>query len=422
MKILVLNCGSSSVKYRLFDDDPAGASSSAAASSPAAAGSAASSSPAAGAASSPAAGPGASSPAAAGSGAAVTLAKGLIERIGEAGGDAADHTEALQRVMESVDISGLGAVGHRVVHGGSRFGSATVIDDDMVATIEDLVPLAPLHNPPALSGIAVARKLLPDVPQVAVFDTAFHQTIPPDGVTYAIDAALAERWQIRRYGFHGTSHAYVARRTAALLDLPADRANVITLHLGNGASACAVEGGRSVATSMGMSPQSGLVMGTRSGDIDPTVIFHLHRVAGLPIEEIETSLTRHAGLQGLSGANDMREVERRYTEGDPAATLAFDVYCRRLKEYVGTYLAVLGRVDAVTFTAGIGENSPLVRKAALKGLAPLGIEIDTARNEAKDRSERIISPDGARVKVCVIPTDEELEIAEQAKAALAAAT
>ena len=364
MKILVLNTGSSSVKYRLFDGTQ-------------------------------------------------TLAKGLIERIGEAGGGADDHESALQQVMSSVDLSGLGAVGHRVVHGGSEFSEATVIDDRVVAVIEALVPLAPLHNPPALSGIAVARKLLPEVPQVAVFDTAFHQTIPPDGVTYAIDTSLAARWQVRRYGFHGTSHAYVARQTAELLDLPADRARVITLHLGNGASACAVSGGRSVATSMGMSPQSGLVMGTRSGDIDPTVIFHLHRVAGLPVDEIERSLTRFAGMQGLAGDNDMRSVEARLIARDPAATLAFDVYCRRIKEYVGAYLAILGGADAIAFTAGVGEKSPLVRAASLAGLSALGITVDETRN---DRGDRIISPDGSPVTVCVVSTDEELEIAQQVAA------
>jgi len=318
--------------------------------------------------------------------------------------------------MESVDLSGLGAVGHRVVHGGPLFSTATIIDDDLVAAVEGLVPLAPLHNPAALSGIAVARKLMPDVPQVAVFDTAFHQTIPPAGVSYAIDADLADRWQIRRYGFHGTSHAYVARRTAALLGLPPDETNVITLHLGNGASATAVQGGRSVATSMGMSPLAGLVMGTRSGDIDPTVIFHLHRVAGLPVEEIERSLTRHGGLQGLAGDNDMRTIQRRHEQGDPAATLAFEVYCRRIKEYVGSYLAILGRTDAITFTAGVGENSPPVRAASLAGMSALGIEIDPERNK---RGDSIISPEDGRVKVCVVPTDEELEIAQQTREALA---
>jgi acetate kinase len=365
-RVLVLNCGSSSVKYRLFDG-------------------------------------------------VETLAKGLLERIGEAGGDASDHRGALQKIMESVDLDALAAVGHRVVHGGPAFSDATVIDDDVVADIEALVPLAPLHNPAALSGIAVARALLPDVPQVAVFDTAFHATIPPEGVTWAIDAGLAERWQIRRYGFHGTSHAYVARRTAEVLGRPQPETNVITLHLGNGASACAVQGGRSVATSMGMSPQGGLVMGTRSGDIDPTVIFHLHRVAGLPLDEIENSLTRHAGLLGLTGENDLRAVLDRRAAGDPAATLGFDVYCRRIREYVGAYLAVLGRVDAITFTAGVGENAPAVRAAALAGLESLGIAVDPERNRG---AEQIISPDGTPITVCVIPTDEELEIAEQSRAAL----
>jgi acetate kinase len=366
MKVLVLNTGSSSVKYRLFDG-------------------------------------------------ADTLAKGLIERIGEPAGDAADHTAALRKVMDGIDLDGLAAVGHRVVHGGAEFARPTVIDDDVVATVERLVPLAPLHNPAALAGIAVARKLLPDTPQVAVFDTAFHATIPPEGRVWAIDAGLAERWQIRRYGFHGTSHAYVARRTAGLLGRPVEQTNVITLHLGNGASATAVQGGRSVATSMGMSPQGGLVMGTRSGDIDPTVVFHLHRVAGLPIDEIETSLTRHAGLQGLTGENDLRAVLRRRAEGDAAAGLAFDVYCRRIREYVGAYLAVLGRVDAITFTAGVGEHSPVVRAASLSGLESLGIEIDPRRNEAGDE---IISPESSRVRVCVVATDEELEIAIQSRAAL----
>ncbi|SNY07853.1 acetate/propionate family kinase [Paractinoplanes atraurantiacus] len=365
-RVLVLNSGSSSVKYRLFDGTE-------------------------------------------------TVAKGLIERIGEAGGDTADHRAALQRIMDSVDLSGLAAVGHRVVHGGPEFSAPTVIDDEVVARIESLVPLAPLHNPAALTGIEVARKLLPDVPQVAVFDTAFHATIPPEGVTWAIDAALAERWQIRRYGFHGTSHAYVARKTAELLGRPVEDTNVITLHLGNGASACAVRGGLSVATSMGMSPQGGLVMGTRSGDIDPTVVFQLHRVAGLPIEEIENSLTRHAGLLGLTGENDLRAVIKRRDAGDPAAGLAFDVYCRRIREYVGAYLAVLGRVDAIAFTAGVGENSPPVRASSLSGLEPLGIEIDPSRNESGDS---VISPDGTRIPVCVVPTDEELEIADQSRTAL----
>ncbi|WP_250002005.1 acetate/propionate family kinase [Actinoplanes sp. M2I2] len=365
-RVLVLNSGSSSVKYRLFDG-------------------------------------------------ADTVAKGLVERIGENGGEVADHRAALQGIMDEIDLSDLAVVGHRVVHGGPDFTGPTVIDDEVVERVGALVPLAPLHNPAALTGIEVARKLLPDVPQVAVFDTAFHATIPPEGVTWAIDRSLAERWQIRRYGFHGTSHAYVSRRTAQVLGRDPASTNVITLHLGNGASACAVEGGRSVATSMGMSPLPGLVMGTRSGDLDPTVIFHLHRVAGLPLDEIEESLTRHAGLLGLTGENDLRAVLERREAGDEDATLAFDIYCRRIREYVGAYLAVLGRVDAITFTAGVGENAAAVRASSLAGLKPLGIEIDPDRN---DRREEIISPPGAHIPVCVIPTDEELEIADQSRTAL----
>lgn len=366
MRVLVLNTGSSSVKYRLFSDER-------------------------------------------------TIAKGLVERIGEDGGDAPDHESALRRILDETDLEGLAAVGHRVVHGGSEFTGPTLIDDDVVATIERLVPLAPLHNPPALAGISVTRKLLPRLPQVAVFDTAFHQTIPPEGVTFAIDAELAERWHVRRYGFHGTSHAYVSRQTAVLLGRPPDQVNVVTLHLGNGASACAVRAGRSVATSMGMAPQGGLVMGTRSGDIDPTVVFHLHRVAGLPVDRIEDSLIRRGGLLGVAGVNDMRTLLQHRAAGDERAALAFDVYCRRVTEYIGAYLAVLGWADAVTFTGGVGENSPEVRAAALDGLAPLGIELDRDRNAAK---ETVISADGSPVTVCVVPTDEELEIANQTRDAI----
>ncbi|KUL29531.1 acetate/propionate family kinase [Actinoplanes awajinensis] len=365
-RVLVLNCGSSSVRYRLYDGSD-------------------------------------------------VLAKGLVQRIGESGGDAADHDEALRTLMDRLDLSGLAAVGHRVVHGGERFTTSTVITDEVVAAVEELIPLAPLHNPGALTGIRVARKLLPEVPQVAVFDTAFHSTIPPEGVLWAVDRDLAERYGLRRYGFHGTSHAYVSRETARVLGTPVAETNVITLHLGNGASAAAVRGGRCEATSMGMTPLSGLVMGTRSGDIDPSLVFHLHREAGMSLDEIEESLTRHGGLLGLTGANDMREVLERVTAGDPDAALAFAVYTRRLREYVGAYLAVLGRVDAITFTAGVGENSAEVRAAALSGLEPLGIRIDEARNRANDL---IISPPGAPITVCVVPTEEELEIADQSRRAL----
>jgi acetate kinase len=357
MRILVLNNGSSSVKYRLYDGDR-------------------------------------------------LVSKGLVERV-------TDYEAALGEVTESVDLAGLNAVGHRVVHGGLRFTEPTLITDEVVSAIEELVPLAPLHNPANLAGIAVARKLLPGVPQVAVFDTAFHRTLPEAAATYAIDRDVADRYGIHRYGFHGTSHAYVSRRTAALLDRPLAEVNTITLHLGNGASACAVSGGRSVATSMGLSPLEGLVMGSRSGDLDPAVVFHLHRTAGMSVDEIDDLLNHRSGLVGLAGAGDMREVLSRRASGDRAAALAIDVYCRRIRSYVGAYYAVLGRLDAIAFTAGVGENAAPVRAESLAGLDRLGIEIDPARNDSV--REGIISPEGATVTVCVVPTDEELEIATQTR-------
>ncbi|MFI5842788.1 acetate kinase [Catenuloplanes sp. NPDC051500] len=361
-RVLVLNTGSSSLKYRLFDGEE-------------------------------------------------TVTKGLVEEV-------EDHEEALREAVGGLPLDNLDAVGHRVVHGGADFTAPTLIDDDVVRTIERLIPLAPLHNPANLAGIATARKLLPDVPQVAVFDTAFHSTLPLEASTYAIDTVTARENHIRRYGFHGTSHAYVSRRTAALIGKKPEHTNVITLHLGNGASACAVEGGRSVATSMGLSPLEGLVMGTRSGSLDPAIIFHLHRVGGLSLDEIDDLLNKRSGLRGLAGVSDMREVERRRGEGDEAAALAFAVYTRRIKELVGSYYAVLGRVDAITFTAGVGENAATVRAAALAGLGALGIEVDADRNAAPERGERVVSSTDSRVVVCVVPTDEELEIATQARAVL----
>jgi acetate kinase len=341
---------------------------------------------------------------------------GMVERIGEPGGEAADHDQALRRVLGELDLAGLSAVGHRVVHGGRRFTEPTLINDEVMAELRSLVPLAPLHNPPNLAGIAAARALLPDLPQVAVFDTAFHRTMPAPAATYAIDAGIAARYGIERYGFHGTSHAFVARRTADLLARPVADLNLITLHLGNGASACAVAGGRSVATSMGLSPLAGLVMGTRSGDLDPAIVFHLHRAGGLAPAEIDDLLNHHSGLLGLAGTNDMRQLLAARA-GDPAAQLAFDVYCHRIKSYVGAYYAQLGRVDAITFTAGVGEHAAEVRGAALAGLDRLGIVVDPARNAA---GGPIISRDGAEVTVCVVATDEEREIAIQTLALLRA--
>ncbi|MGW3606096.1 acetate/propionate family kinase [Micromonospora sp. NPDC005161] len=368
-RVLVLNCGSSSVKWRRYDADR-------------------------------------------------VLDQGTVERVGEPGGGPADHTSAVREILAGQDLSGLAAVGHRVVHGGRMFAAPVLVDDAVLAAIRDLVPLAPLHNPANLAGIEMARETLPDVPQVAVFDTAFHHTLPEAAATYAIDRDTAERYAIRRYGFHGTSHAYVSRRTAELLGRPYGQLNTITLHLGNGASACAVADGRSVATSMGMSPLQGLVMGTRSGDLDPAVIFHLRREAGLSVDEIDDLLNHRSGLLGLTGVNDMREVLQRRAAGDQAAELAFDVYCRRITGYVGAYYALLGRVDAITFTAGVGEHAAPVRAAALAGLDRLGIVVDPTRNAGN--GDRVISPEGTEVTVCVIRTDEEREIARQARAVVEA--
>ncbi|MFE0627418.1 acetate kinase [Streptomyces sp. NPDC058864] len=346
-------------------------------------------------------------------------AAGIVERIGEPGG-VADHAEALKTVAEELAARGLGldspelaAVGHRVVHGGTRFTAPTLIDDEVLAAVEELVPLAPLHNPANVTGIRVARDLRPDLPQVAVFDTAFHSTVPEHAYRYAIDRETADAHQVRRYGFHGTSHAYVSRATARLLGRDPAEVNVIVLHLGNGASASAVRGGECVETSMGLTPLEGLVMGTRSGDLDPAVVFHLARVAGMAVPEIDDLLNKRSGLLGLCGDNDMREIARRMAEGDEAAQLAFDVYVHRLRKYVGAYTAVLGRVDAIAFTAGVGENSAAVRAAAMGGLEGLGIELDPVRNAVRGSAARVVSAGGSRVAVAVVPTDEELEIAQQ---------
>ncbi|WP_326679729.1 acetate kinase [Streptomyces sp. NBC_01237] len=367
------------------------------------------------------------------------LAVGLVERIGEAdsrlvhtplsGGGAeprervgpiADHGAALKAAAEELAADGLGldspglaAIGHRVVHGGLRFTEPTVITEEVLTEIERLVPVAPLHNPANITGIRTAQALRPDLPQVAVFDTAFHTTMPEYAARYAIDVETADAHRIRRYGFHGTSHAYVSRRTAELLGRPPEELNLIVLHLGNGASASAVAGGRCVDTSMGLTPLEGLVMGTRSGDIDPAVTFHLKRVAGMSADDIDVLLNKKSGLVGLCGDNDMREIRRRVDEGDERAALAFDIYIHRLKKYIGAYSAVLGRVDAVVFTAGVGENSAPVREAAVAGLSELGLAVDAGLNAVRSGEPRLISPDYARVAVAVVPTDEELEIANQ---------
>lgn len=365
------------------------------------------------------------------------LASGLIERIGEAVSDAKHEAPGIERVVEqrmipdhehafgwvlrqfdlhgpSLDAAGIIGVGHRVVQGGARFDRAVLVDEDVAQQIDDLAPLAPLHNPANLQGIRSARATFAGYPHVAVFDTAFHLTIPPAAHRYAIDAQVAAEHRIRKYGFHGTSHQFVSRRLAELLERPLEEVNSIVLHLGNGASATAVRGGRSVETSMGMTPLAGLVMGTRSGDIDPGVLFHLHRVAGMSIDEIDRLLNKRSGLLGMTGTGDMRDVRQAADAGVAQARDALDIVAHRLRGTVGAYLAHLGRTDAIAFTAGIGENSAPMRAEALAGLEGLGIEIDPARNEG--HGERRISTDASAISVWVVPTNEELEIARQVDA------
>ncbi|MBB5914194.1 acetate kinase [Nocardia transvalensis] len=393
MQVLVINSGSSSIKYQLLEPDSG-----------------------------------------------EVVASGQVSRIGEPvaadaptvehhsdgqtlehHGSVPDHAAGLRIVFDlfarggrDLTTAGLTAVGHRVVHGGEVFYRPTLIDDDVLRSIDELSSLAPLHNPANVTGIESARALLPDVPQVAVFDTAFFHGLPDAAKTYAIDAKVAAAHGIRRYGFHGTSHEYVSEQAARLLGRDPAELNQIVFHLGNGASASAIRGGRAVDTSMGLTPLEGLVMGTRSGDIDPGILLHLARTAGMGIGEIDDLLNRDSGIKGLSGVNDFRELFRLIESGDTAARLAYDVYVHRLRRYLGAYLVELGRVDAITFTAGVGENSPPVRADALAGLEGFGIAVDTERNTAKDRAARYISPAGSEVAVLVVPTDEELAIARAA--------
>ncbi|GGM57310.1 acetate/propionate family kinase [Microbacterium saperdae] len=375
------------------------------------------------------------------------LASGLIERIGqpvspvahtvrpETDGDAvptmldatysdereiADHHAAFAVMLEQFAEHGPSlathppvAVGHRVVHGGARFFAPTLIDADVERQIEELSVLAPLHNPANLSGILAAKAVFRGVPHVAVFDTAFHQTLPAAAYTYAIDSRLAKDHRVRRYGFHGTSHQFVSESAAAYLGRDLASLRQIVFHLGNGASATAIDGGRSVETSMGLTPLEGLVMGTRSGDLDPAALVHLSRRAGLSINDLDALLNTRSGLQGLAGRSDMRDILAGVDAGEEAATLAFDVYVHRLRGYAGAYIAQLGGVDVISFTAGVGENAARVRAAALATLGFAGVEIDPARNEARERGIRRISTDASAVTVLVVPTNEELQIARQ---------
>ena len=376
MRVLVLNCGSSSIKYQLLDGD-------------------------------------------------VVATKGIVERIGEAGSDVSDHRDGLRRVMVALaPFTGdrrLEAIGHRVVHGGEQFLEPTLIDGAVIERIRSQIPLAPLHNPANLMGIEVAVELEPEVPQVAVFDTAFHRTIPPHAYRYAIPEWAYRDHGVRRYGFHGTSHAYVARMAAIHLGRELSEIDVITLHLGNGASAAAIRGGESVDTSMGLSPLEGLVMGSRSGDLDPAIVFHLERSAGLESSDVERMLNRESGLMGLCGDGDMREIERRAGAGEADAQLAIDVYCHRIKKYVGAYLAVLGGADAIVFTGGVGEHQSGIRRRSLAGLEGLGVDLDPATNEAaapRHGPVAINSPESTTA-VLVISTNEELEIAHQVSSVVA---
>ncbi|MGB5832577.1 MAG: acetate kinase [Thiohalocapsa sp.] len=398
MKVLVLNSGSSSIKFQLFRDDDW-----------------------------------------------TVVASGTVTRIGETQGrisrswtnaegegDSSEvrapvpsHREGLERVVAGLRDSGslanlseLRAVGHRVVHGGEAFHAPTLVDDDVVQAIRKMIPLAPLHNPPNLDGILVARALFPDVPQVAVFDTAFHQTMPRTAYRYAIPEYLYREHGVRRYGFHGTSHHYVAKRAAAMLGKALERCNLITLHLGNGASATAIRDGASIDTSMGMTPLEGLVMGTRCGDLDPAIHFYLCKHLGFDNETLDDLLNRQSGILGLCGVNDMREVHRMEEQGDENAELAVGITCHRLKKYIGAYYAELGRVDAIVFTGGIGENDAETRERACANLDSLGIELDQAANARQQSGERDIAAPDSAVKVLVIPSNEELEIARQACDAL----
>ena len=397
MKILVINTGSSSIKYQLFDMDHH-----------------------------------------------KVLASGSVEKIGEDKSSLThkmfledeenlrkekqcvivDHHEGFNRIVDLLmdekhgiikDKSEISAVGHRVVHGGETFQTPTIINDKVISAIKENIPLAPLHNPPNLMGIEVARSIFPDSPQVAVFDTAFHQTIPQKAFLYALPYHLYEKDKVRRYGFHGTSHAYVAERCANHLGRPLNELNLITIHLGNGASMAALKKGQCVDTTMGMTPLEGLVMGTRSGDVDPALPFFLADHLKMSLKEIDKLLNKDSGLKGLSGTNDMREVMKKRDSGDEKAKIALEVYTYRIKKYIGAYFAVLGNLDCIVFTGGIGEHSAEIRDLSCRGLERLGIQIDPTKNNENKEGIREIHVAGSEVQILVVPTNEELKIAQETK-------
>jgi len=394
MNILVLNCGSSSIKYQLFDMEKEFA-----------------------------------------------LAKGMISRIGMSGavlshkpfdrpevkvsGEILDHIQATNYVISILlsanhgvikDRSEIHAIGHRVVHGGERFTESVLITEEVLAEIRNLIDLAPLHNPHNIRGIQACNKTLPGIPQVAVFDTAFHHRMPPHAYVYGIPYVMYKKYGIRRYGFHGPSHSYVSHRAAAVLGKPIEELKMITCHLGNGSSVCAVDRGASIDTSMGFTPLEGLLMGTRCGDMDPAVILHVMGREELSLHEANTLLNKHSGLIGVSGvSSDMREIIEAANAGHSNAKLALDMYCYRLKKYIGSYTVAMGGLDAIIFTAGVGENSPEVRELTCQGLGFLGIELDKGKNETTIGKEVDISSDNSRVRVLAIPTNEELVIARDTK-------
>jgi acetate kinase len=395
MKTLVINAGSSSIKYQLFHMNSS-----------------------------------------------LVLAAGLAERIGEGIGKIKhrvskkdQHREIIREIVIQnhrqglVEIVGLltdaefgviespseiKAVGHRVVHGGDKFSQPTVITEEVEQTIKELSSLAPLHNPANLIGIEVASEVFPEAIQVAVFDTAFHQSMPAKAFRYAIPRNLYDKFRIRSYGFHGTSHLYVSKKAIDYLKKPAEDTKIITLHLGNGASVAAIQGGKSIDSSMGFSPLPGLMMGTRSGDIDPAVVFYLGRNLNMSFDEIDTMLNKKSGLIGICGDNDLRDIQDRRSKGDAAADLALEMYGYRVKKYIGAYIAALNGLDALVFTAGAGENNSTVRWLSCQGLDHLGIVLDEEKNErgiVSDVTE--VQKDGSSIKVLIIPTNEELEIAQQ---------
>jgi acetate kinase len=389
--ILVLNCGSSSLKYRLFGAETE-----------------------------------------------ALIVSGIVERIGEPRGrhrhvrytgaepaaeidrevDAPGHREAFAHMQAALDGGAkpdLIAVGHRVVHGGSVYSAPVTVDAGVRRVIREMAALAPLHNPPNLLGIELAAEAYPHLPHVAVFDTAFHHTLPEHAYRYAVPEAWYRDHRVRRYGFHGISHEYVAQRAAAHLGRPLRELNLITLHLGNGASMAAIQAGRSIDTSMGYTPLEGLVMGTRSGDLDPAIPLYMEHLAGLDGPAMSDALNHHCGLKGLTGVNDMREILQRVEAGEARAKLALDMYCYRIKKYIGAYCAALGRVDALVFTAGVGENAAPVRSLACAGLEGMGIALDAAANRSATGEVAEIQQPGRPVRVLVIRTNEELQIAREVR-------